>query len=64
MERNCIRCNEPIHECMGSVLVRDWIDAEQGKIPWSQVLEHCGKCTMLMIDFWTPEQTKNYLNSL
>jgi hypothetical protein len=47
--RRCIKCSTEIYECMGSVLVRDVLDAEAGRIPYTAVREHCGLCTLSMI---------------
>lgn len=39
----------PIFACMGSVLASDFNAASDGKIPWTMVREHCGRCTTKFI---------------
>lgn len=68
-ERRCIKCSAEIVECMGSVLARDLIAYEEGKIPATAIREHCGKCVMGLIayelgGFGSYEETLAYLNSL
>jgi hypothetical protein len=46
VNRACLRCGAPITACMGFVLVRDALLAEDGKIPWARVREHCGRCVV------------------
>ena len=44
MMRKCLRCSAPITACNGFVLARDWLAAFEGRIPWTAVREHCGRC--------------------
>ena len=60
-ERLCIRCKAVITHCFGSVLARDLIAAEQERIPFNQVREHCGKCTTALILSGKADQ---YLSSI
>lgn len=69
-DRRCIRCSVGLGEaCFPSVLARDIIAAGEGKIPYTSVREHCGKCVMWLIAYehgghGSAEQTQIYLNSL
>jgi hypothetical protein len=42
--RHCIRCGAEITLCNGFTLARDWLAADDGRIPWIKVREHCGEC--------------------
>lgn len=59
--RNCLRCGREITACFGGVLVRDQLAAEDGKIAYSQVREHCGHC-VLELDL--KGETQEYLRSI
>lgn len=47
--RRCLRCGAEISQCMGSVLARDVLLAQDGAIPWMAVREHCGRCTTALV---------------
>jgi hypothetical protein len=61
--RHCIRCGAEITAYMGAVLARDCVAAWDGKIPWTSVREHCGKCAE-WINFLPSEQRREYLMGL
>lgn len=44
--RVCIYCHEPIGECMGHVLARDFLSALRAERSWNEVREVCGKCAL------------------
>ena len=68
MVRKCLRCGTEIFECMGSVLARDALLAQDGTIPWRMVREHCGSCTTRLIILsdvvGMPDVVNAYLKSI
>lgn len=54
-ERECMRCQRPIHACMGFGLARDWLS---GRRP---IREHCGWCVE---ELEAAGQTITYLESI
>jgi len=68
MISKCLRCGGEITACMGSVLARDSNLASEGKIPWTMVREHCGRCTSQLIhisdDMNMPDVVEAYLLSI
>jgi hypothetical protein len=60
--RACIRCGAEITLCHGFVLARDTLAAQDGRIPWASVREHCGKCGLWAL--LHPRLARKWLMSL
>jgi hypothetical protein len=55
VERSCAKCGGEITACMGFVKAGDWLEAEAGTRPWTEVRELCGGCVKRWQ--WTAEGT-------
>lgn len=61
--RSCLKCGAFITACFGSVLARDAVLAMDGKIPYTRVREHCGRCVtrIVLLDMNNPGTANAYL---
>jgi len=57
-----MRCGSGITACMGFVLARDILSATDGRIPWTSVREHCGRCVEVVA--MQPDHGRGYLAGL
>ncbi len=44
MSRPCCACPAVVEECMGFTLVRDFVAADAGLLPWEQIRVLCPAC--------------------